>query len=47
MSSESDPRVRGAHGVGEELALTDGGVQLDLAPFEIVTIALRLGARKS
>lgn len=33
-------------GVGEELALTDGGVQLDLAPFEIVTIALRLGARK-
>ena len=34
-------------GVGEELALTDGGVQLDLAPFEIVTIALRLGARKS
>ena len=34
-------------GVGEELELTDGGVQLDLAPFEIVTIALRLGARKS
>ena len=34
-------------GVGEELALTDGGVQLDLAPFEIVTIALRLRARKS
>ena len=32
-------------GVGEDLVLTDGGVQLDLAPFEIVTIALRLGVR--
>ena len=31
-------------GVGENIALTEEGIQLDIAPFEIVTIALRLAA---